>query len=66
MSSLTVLSVSEAVAAPAVEAGKSAPGLPQMAPTWCATQLFWLASLFIVLYLVFSTKLLQDIHSVSD
>ncbi len=38
-------------------------GLPQMDPTWFASQVFWMAVTFVLLYAVFSTKILPDISS---
>jgi F-type H+-transporting ATPase subunit b len=38
-------------------------GLPQFDPTWFASQIFWLAVCFGVLYLIFAKKTLPDISS---
>jgi F-type H+-transporting ATPase subunit b len=44
--------------------GGSSGGLPQFDPTWFASQIFWLAITFSVLYLWFSRKTLPEISGV--
>ncbi len=41
-------------------------GLPQLDPTWFASQVFWLAIFFAILYFVFSKKTLPEISSVIE
>jgi len=41
-------------------------GLPQFDPEWFASQVFWLAICFGILYMVFSKKTLPDISSVIE
>lgn len=48
----------------AEEASKG--GLPQFEPTWFASQVFWLAISFAVLYFIFSKKTLPDISGVIE
>ena len=38
-------------------------GLPQLDPTWFASQLFWLSLVFISLYIVFSKKVLPELSA---
>lgn len=47
-------------------AEESKGGLPQFEPEWFASQVFWLAISFAVLYLIFSNKTLPDISSVIE
>ncbi len=59
--------VAEAAASHGAAAGHgSAPGLPQMDPTWFASQLFWLAVTFLVLYVVFAKKVLPELSNVLE
>lgn len=44
----------------------SSGGLPQFEPTWFASQIFWLAVSFAILYVIFSKKTLPDISSVIE
>lgn len=44
-------------------AHESAVGLPQMDPTWFASQLFWLAVVFVFLYIIFSKSVLPSLSS---
>lgn len=44
-------------------AEKSTSGLPQLDPTWFASQLFWLAATFGALYLIFSKKIIPALSS---
>ena len=44
----------------------SSGGLPQFDPTWFASQVFWLAVSFAVLYFFFAKKTLPDISSVIE
>lgn len=57
-----------AMAEPVAEAGHEAAsgGLPQFDPTWFASQLFWLAIAFGVMYLVFSRRTLPDLSSIIE
>lgn len=41
-------------------------GLPQFDPSWFASQIFWLAIAFAILYLFFAKKTLPDISSVIE
>lgn len=41
-------------------------GLPQFDPTWFASQVFWLAISFALLYIIFAKKTLPDISSVIE
>lgn len=41
-------------------------GLPQFEPDWFASQIFWLAIAFAVLYIFFANKTLPDISAVID
>lgn len=41
-------------------------GLPQFDPTWFASQIFWLAVSFAILYFIFAKKTLPDISSVIE
>lgn len=41
-------------------------GLPQFEPDWFASQIFWLAISFTVLYIIFSKKTLPDISGVIE
>ncbi len=41
-------------------------GLPQFDPEWFASQIFWLAICFAILYLIFAKKTLPDISSVIE
>ena len=41
-------------------------GLPQFDPTWFASQIFWLAISFAVLYMIFAKKTLPDISGVIE
>lgn len=41
-------------------------GLPQFEPTWFASQVFWLAVSFAVLYMIFSKKTLPEISGVIE
>lgn len=41
-------------------------GLPQFDPTWFASQIFWLAISFAVLYFIFSKKTLPEISGVIE
>lgn len=44
----------------------SSGGLPQFDPTWFASQVFWLAISFAVLYFIFANKTLPDISGVIE
>ncbi|MCI5060463.1 MAG: hypothetical protein MRY79_05250 [Alphaproteobacteria bacterium] len=44
----------------------SSGGLPQFDPTWFASQVFWLAISFAILYFFFAKKTLPDISSVIE
>ena len=44
----------------------SSGGLPQFDPTWFASQIFWLAITFGVLYFIFATKTLPEISGVIE
>ncbi len=44
----------------------SSGGLPQFDPTWFASQVFWLAISFAILYIVFAKKTLPNISSTID
>ena len=44
----------------------SSGGLPQFDPTWFASQMFWLAVMFAILYVVFARKTLPDISAVIE
>ncbi len=49
------------------EAGQaSSGGLPQFDPTWFASQVFWLAVSFALLYFIFAKKTLPDISGVIE
>ena len=50
----------------AVDSDGDAGGLPQFDPTWFASQVFWLAISFTLLYLVFARKTLPNISSAID
>ncbi len=41
-------------------------GIPQLDPTWFASQLFWLAITFVTLYVVFSKKVLPEFSKTID
>jgi len=41
-------------------------GLPQLDPTWFASQVFWLAICFAILYFIFARKTLPDISNVIE
>lgn len=41
-------------------------GLPQLDPTWYASQVFWLALIFTVLYLAFSKNVLPTLSNILD
>lgn len=45
---------------------KAAPGLPQLDPTWYASQSFWLLITFIILYALFSNRILPDLTRVIE
>lgn len=51
-----------------IAAAEHAPkgGLPQFDPTWFASQIFWLAISFAVLYFIFSKKTLPEISGVIE
>ncbi|MEM9469246.1 MAG: hypothetical protein AAF988_03700 [Pseudomonadota bacterium] len=52
---------------PSFAAGEEAKGgLPQFDPTWFASQVFWLAIAFAVLYIFFAKKTLPDISAVIE
>ena len=46
--------------------GGESGGLPQFEPDWFASQVFWLAIAFAVLYIFFANKTLPDISAVID
>jgi len=46
--------------------GGSAPGMPQLDPTWWGGQIVWLALIFLVLYLVLSKVLLPKLGRTID
>ncbi len=58
------LGAEEAVHHGAEHASKG--GLPQFDPTWFASQVFWLAVAFAILYVVFAKKTLPDISGVIE
>lgn len=64
--SLTVTTVGEVFAAGASHGEKASSGLPQMDPTWFPSQLFWLAITFVVLYVIFSKKVLPELSSIIE
>ena len=41
-------------------------GLPQFDPTWFPTQIFWLTVTFIVMYVIFSSRVLPAISSILE
>jgi len=63
---VAILSASDVFAAGAeygADGKEKASGLPQMDPTWFASQIFWLVVLFAGLYFIFSTKVLPNLSS---
>jgi F-type H+-transporting ATPase subunit b len=46
--------------------GGSAPGMPQLDPTWWGGQIVWLALIFLVLYLVLAKVLLPKLSKTID
>ena len=48
------------------DGAESKGGLPQFDPTWFASQVFWLAISFAVLYVIFAKKTLPDISGVIE
>ena len=63
---VALLSTSDAFAAGveyAADGKEKAGGLPQMDPTWFASQIFWLVVLFAGLYFIFSQKVLPNLSS---
>ena len=46
--------------------GGSAPGMPQLDPTWWGGQIVWLALIFLVLYLVLANVLLPKLGKAID
>lgn len=42
---------------------EKAAGLPQMDPTWYASQIFWLVAVFAFLYFIFAKKVLPNLSS---
>ncbi len=47
-------------------ASESGAGLPQLDPTWYASQIFWMVVVFIIMYLYFSRKSLPVISAVLE
>ena len=64
---LSYVSMTSAVMAAGEAHGEEAKGgLPQFEPTWFASQIFWLAIAFAILYIFFAKKTLPDISSVIE
>lgn len=42
------------------------PGLPQLDPTWYASQIFWLVVTFVILYAIFSRNILPTLSSIIE
>lgn len=62
---LSFLAFAPAMAADGEEHAGGA-SLPQFDPTWFASQLFWLSLSFVILYVLFSKKVLPDLSSVLE
>lgn len=65
-SAFASLTLFSSAAYAAVDSDGDAGGLPQFDPTWFASQVFWLAISFTLLYLVFARKTLPNISSAID
>lgn len=50
----------------AAEHAEGGGGLPQFDPQWFPTQIFWLTITFVIMYVIFSSRILPDISSILE